>query len=197
MTPPTWILATRNAHKVEELQALLGSRVCLQSLDGLDLPAELPETGRTLEENSAQKARFVWEHTQIPCLADDSGLEVAALGGAPGVDSAHYSGRRDDAGNLARVLHELQTRPDRTARFRCVLSLYDGHVVHSFEGSCPGHMAEAPAGDHGFGYDPAFVPEGYTQTFGQLPAEVKNALSHRARAAQQLVAWLEGGSTMA
>ncbi len=192
MSARTWILATRNAHKVEELQALLGSRVQLRSLEGLALPAELPETGRTLQENSAQKARFVWEHTRIPCLADDSGLEVAALGGAPGVDSAHYSGQRNDAANLARVLQELEGHADRTARFRCVLSLFDGEQLHLFEGHCPGHLAEAPAGTHGFGYDPAFIPDGYKETFGQLPPEVKNALSHRAKAAEALVQWMGG-----
>lgn len=189
MAPRTWILATRNAHKVEELQALLGDRVVLRSLDGFDL-GELPETGRTLPENSAQKARYVYEHTGMACLADDSGLEVAALGGEPGVDSAHYSGKRDDAGNLALVLEKLKGQPDRSARFRCVLTLIEEGHTHVFDGSCEGQLVEAPYGAGGFGYDPAFIPAGHSRTFAEMSAAEKNALSHRARAVEKLVAWL-------
>lgn len=189
MAPRTWILATRNAHKVEELQALLGDRVVLRSLEGFDL-GELPETGRTLPENSAQKARYVYEKTGIPCLADDSGLEVMALGGEPGVDSAHYSGKRDDAANLALVLERLKGQTDRSARFRCVLTLIEDGISYSFEGSCNGHMADAAHGAGGFGYDPAFVPDGHSRTFAEMSPAEKNALSHRARAVEKLVAWL-------
>jgi XTP/dITP diphosphohydrolase len=189
MAPRTWILATRNAHKVEELQAMLGNKVVLRSLNDFDL-GELPETGRTLPENSAQKAQYVYDHTQLPCLADDSGLEVEALNGEPGVDSAHYSGARDDAANLALVLQKVEGQPNRNARFRCVLTLLENGQKHVFDGSCPGTLALAPSGQGGFGYDPAFVPTGHTRTFAQMTAEKKNAISHRAKAVEALVAWL-------
>jgi len=191
MIPRTWILATRNAHKVQELQALLGNLVVLRSLNDFNL-GELPETGRTLQENSAQKARFVYEHTGLAALADDSGLEVQALQGEPGVDSAHYSGQRNDATNLALVLQKLEGQPNRSAHFTCVLTLIENDETYVFEGTCPGTMATEPSGAGGFGYDPAFVPSGHTRTFAQMSAAEKNALSHRAKAAAQLLAWVEG-----
>jgi XTP/dITP diphosphohydrolase len=189
MAPRTWILATRNAHKVEELQAMLGERVLLKSLADFDL-GELSETGRTLPENSAQKARYVYEHTGFPCLADDSGLEVNALGGEPGFDSAHYGGARDDAANLALVLKKLEGHTDRTARFRCVLTLMENNAQFVFEGSCEGAIMQTPSGQSGFGYDPIFVPNGHNRTFAEMSATEKNALSHRARAVEKLLQWL-------
>jgi XTP/dITP diphosphohydrolase len=194
MAPRTWILATRNTHKVEELQALLQGRVHLRSLNDFDL-GELPETGRTLPENSAQKARYVYEHTGLPCLADDSGLEVEALNGEPGVDSAHYSGKRDDAANLALVLQKLEGYNTRKARFRCVLTLIEDNQTHVFDGTCEGELGLAPSGQGGFGYDPAFIPTGHTRTFAQMTSEEKNAQSHRAKAVAQLLAWLRENSS--
>ena len=186
-----WILATRNAHKVEELQALLGSSVTLRSLDGFDLP-ELPETGRTLEANSEQKARFVFEKTGLPCLADDSGLEVEALDWAPGVDSAHYSGSRDDEANRQWLLLQLNENEHRAARFTCVLTLVDADgMIHSFTGHCHGTISRHEWGHGGFGYDKLFVPDGHLNTFAQMEPAEKNVLSHRAAAARKLRAWLE------
>ena len=186
------LLASRNRHKADEIAAYLGSVFRLQTLDDVPgLPAELPETGRTLEENSAQKALYVWQCTHTDCLADDSGLEVYALGMRPGVDSAHYNGTRSDAANLAKVLAELDSQPDRRARFRCVLTLCVGGTLHQFDGTVEGMLTADPAGAQGFGYDPAFVPDGHTRTFAQMTMEEKNALSHRARALEKLKAFLE------
>lgn len=183
--------ATNNAHKLDEVRPLLAGQFELKTLAEIGCREELPETTGTIAGNAAQKARYVWEHYGVACFADDTGLEVTALGGAPGVDSAYYAGTRDAAANMQKVLDEVAGQPDRTARFRTVVAYVDAAgVPHSFEGIVPGRLLEAPRGAGGFGYDPIFVPEGYEQTFAELPLAEKNRISHRARAVAALAAFL-------
>ncbi len=197
------IIATGNAHKTEEIAAMLGELVG-EVRDLRDFPevGEIEETGVTFEENSTLKAlgvaAVVGEDAWV--LADDSGLEVDALKGAPGVYSARYSGEgATDASNRQKLLEELERvgarGKERSARFRCVLVLArGGEKVAVFDGACEGVIANEERGDGGFGYDPLFIPEGECASFGQLGAEVKNSMSHRARALQGLREWLlEGG----
>jgi XTP/dITP diphosphohydrolase len=185
-------LATRNRHKVEELASALG-----EDFEVYPMPEDTPpveETGTTFLENATLKAAAVSRHVSGWVLADDSGLEVDALGGAPGVISAHYAGRHgDDAANNAKVLAKLAATgdPDRRARFRCVLVLAQGGTsLASCEGSCEGRLLHGPEGSGGFGYDPLFVPDGETHSFGTLPASTKAKLSHRAMAMVQLKTWV-------
>ncbi len=184
--------ATNNAHKLDELRPLLGARFDLRTLTDIGCHDELPETSDTLEGNALQKARYVWQHFGVPCFADDTGLEVRALQGAPGVDSAHYAGpARDSAANVQKLLTALDGQPDRTARFRTVIALIDANGrEHLFAGIVEGRITEAPRGTGGFGYDSVFQPDGFTETFAELPLEAKNRISHRARAVAGLVQWL-------
>ena len=188
----TLCFATNNAHKLDEVRPLLSSRFELKTLADIDCHEELPETGDTLEANALQKARYVWEHYRVPCFADDTGLEVAALDGAPGVYSAHYAGpARDAAANVQKLLTELTGHPDRSARFRTVIAYIDPNGREwQFEGTVPGRLTEAPRGPGGFGYDPVFQPDGFAETFAELPLEVKNRIGHRGRAVAALVQWL-------
>jgi XTP/dITP diphosphohydrolase len=196
------LVATHNAHKTSEMRAILAGHfdevADLTSLPGAEVPEE---TGSTFAENSATKALAAsGGRPGVLVLADDSGLEVDALGGAPGVISARYAGEgATDADNRARLLAEL-ARPElaeapRSARFRCVLTLArDGEVVARFEGAVEGRILDGERGTGGFGYDSLFVPEGHSESFGELPEEAKNAISHRSRALQGLLCWLaEGG----
>ena len=178
------VIATRNAHKLEEIRAVLGLRNARSALDFPELP-EVEEDGETLEANAVKKAVETARATGCWALADDSGLEVDALGGAPGVYSARWAGAGCSyADNNAKLLRELEGATNRRARFRTVIALSDpaGVQVRVVEGVCEGRIIDAPRGKHGFGYDPLFVPEGYEQTFAELPPEVKNRISHRARA---------------
>lgn len=179
------LIATRNAHKLEEIRGMLPGF----ELVGTEAWAEVPdpeETGSTFEANATIKAEAWCRATGLPALADDSGLEVDALGGAPGIHSARYAGvHGDTAANNAKLLREMAGVPkeQRTARFVCALALaLPGAPTRVLRGECRGHLIEAQQGAGGFGYDPLFVPEGYDKTFGELPAEVKAQLSHRARA---------------
>jgi XTP/dITP diphosphohydrolase len=182
------VLCTGNEGKVAELRALLTGGVELLSLAQVGLPADLPETGDTLEANAVQKAQYAHERCGLPCIADDTGLEVQALGGAPGVYSARYAGaQRDPQANMARLLAALEGEADRRARFRTVLALVDGTGVHTFEGVVEGRIIGAPRGTGGFGYDPIFVPDQGDRTFAELDKEAKNAISHRGRAVALLV----------
>ncbi|MCA1818074.1 MAG: RdgB/HAM1 family non-canonical purine NTP pyrophosphatase [Acidobacteria bacterium] len=182
------LLATRNDGKIRELRELLdGAPFVLRSLAEFPHVPEAEETGETFEENAAIKASFYGNATGLPALADDSGLEVAALGGAPGVRSARYAGK--DVGydvKIARLLEELGRIgvADRRARFVCVAALFDPMTgsVRLFRGVCAGRLADAPRGAGGFGYDPIFVPDGYDDSFGQLSSDVKQLISHRALA---------------
>lgn len=192
MTTPL-CFASNNAHKLAEIQALLPASIQLQSLAGIGCHEELPETQDTLEGNARQKADYVRQHYGIACFADDTGLEVAALGGAPGVYSARYAGpQRLAEDNMAKLLHELQGQADRSARFRTVISLAlaDGSF-HDFEGAVAGVITEEARGTNGFGYDPVFEPlEGGGRTMAEMSAAEKNQISHRARATAGLLAYL-------
>ena len=179
------VVATRNPGKLAELRALLAAPgLELRSADAFpDIP-DVVEDGATFRENAAKKARAFARGTGHWALADDSGLEVDALGGAPGVWSARYAGEPSDpAANNRKLLAALAGRTDRAARFRCVIALADpGGGVRTVEGCCEGRIAEAPAGRGGFGYDPLFIPAGHARTFAQMPPEQKHAISHRGRA---------------
>ncbi len=199
--------ASNNAHKLDEIRPLLPASVALLSLADIGCSEELPETQDTLLGNALQKAHYVSDHYGVLCFADDTGLEVAALGGAPGVYSARYAGpQRNAADNVAKLLHELAPHPDRAARFRTVIALVKpaavklrpgapvapanvidmangGYFEQLFFGEVPGRIAGAPRGADGFGYDPVFVPdEGDGRTFAEMTLAEKNHLSHRARA---------------
>jgi XTP/dITP diphosphohydrolase len=177
------VICTGNPGKLIELRALLPKGIRAITLEAAGLPLDLPETGATLHANAEQKARFAFERCGIPCVADDSGLEVEALGGAPGVFSARYAGEeKSAAANMRKLLHELQGVIDRRARFRTVIAYVDIEGVRSFEGEVCGVITDAPRGDGGFGYDPVFLPEMSDLTFAELDPMRKNAISHRAQA---------------
>ena len=184
------IFATNNAHKREEAQAILGPSYQVVTPASLGFPGDLAETHDTLRGNSIQKACAVWNLFQADCFADDTGLEVDALDGAPGVYSARYAGSdKDPAANRRRLLKELEGRPfaERTARFRCVVSLIQDGVLHVFEGTCEGHIAlQESEGVQGFGYDSIFVPDGLDRTIAEISIEEKNQLSHRGKAMRLL-----------
>lgn len=185
----TFVLATHNAHKVAELRRILGERLGPHELVGYDSPAPV-EDGDTFEANALIKARAAHAHTGMPALADDSGIVVAALGGAPGIDSAHYSGQRDDTANLNLVLQNLEGVTDRRATFVCAAALVDDSGEYTVRGEWPGDVLAEPAGAGGFGYDPIFRPEGETRSSAELTPAEKDADSHRARAFIALTAEL-------
>jgi XTP/dITP diphosphohydrolase len=179
-------LATQNAHKVEELSALLGNHFRIHSISELPISEEIPETGLTLAENSMQKARYVAERFGVTCLADDSGLEVRALEGAPGVFSARYAGEpKNDQANCAKLIKELQGVSDRQARFVTVLTFHEAGTFVQFEGEVIGTITQMARGDQGFGYDPLFVPMGELRTFAEMTMAEKNKIAHRGRALEK------------
>ena len=183
--------ATNNAHKLEEIQAILGDSFELISLAATGCKEELPETGNTLEANSLQKAQYLYDHYHINCFADDSGLEVDALEGEPGVDSAHYAGpQRSHADNVNLLLKNLADKNDRSAKFRTVITLIQDGEVTQFEGNIKGRIISELRGSKGFGYDPVFVPEGYETTFAEMSLTEKGKISHRAKAFGKLVDYL-------
>ena len=183
--------ATNNAHKLEEIQAILGESFELISLKETGCTEELPETGDTLEANSLQKAQYLYDHYHINCFADDSGLEVHALGGEPGVDSAHYAGpQRSHADNVNLLLKNLAGKTDRSAQFRTVITLIQNGKITQFEGSVKGQIINELRGSQGFGYDPVFIPDGYETTFAEMSLEEKGRISHRAKAFRKLVEFL-------
>ncbi|MCH5330882.1 MAG: RdgB/HAM1 family non-canonical purine NTP pyrophosphatase [Alistipes sp.] len=186
------VFATNNAHKIAEASAVLGDRFELVTLRECGITEDIPETEPTLEGNASQKAHYIYERTGLDCFADDTGLEVAVLGGAPGVRSARYAtdGHDFDANNRL-LLHNMEGATDRSARFRTVISLILGGREHLFEGVVEGRIAESAAGVGGFGYDPLFIPEGSDCSFAEMPAEEKNAVSHRGRAVRKLAAFLD------
>lgn len=194
------IFATNNAHKLREVRQILGSAFEVLSLGDVGCHDDIPETGATLEENALIKARWLKSHTGLDCFADDTGLEVDALGGAPGVHSARYAAERggadhDGAANMSRLLSELAGvgEPGRTARFRTVMALVtDARGEQLAQGVVEGKILAAPRGEGGFGYDPVFVPEGFSQSFAEMTEAQKNAVSHRRRAADALLRLLEG-----
>ena len=186
------VLATRNPGKVAELRALLADLpVDLVSASEVEGAPEVDEDAPTLEGNAQKKAWALHAHTGLPALADDTGLEVDALGGAPGVHSARFAGPDADAeANRIRLLRDLAGADDRAARFRTVLAFADGGDVQFFEGICEGRITNVERGEGGFGYDALFQPEGETRTFAEMPAEAKNRISHRGRALEGFAAYL-------
>ncbi|HEX2533493.1 MAG TPA: RdgB/HAM1 family non-canonical purine NTP pyrophosphatase [Chitinophagaceae bacterium] len=185
------ILATNNSHKVEELKAVLPPTILVRTLQDAGIDIDIPEPHPTLEENAAEKGRTIFARSGKPCLSDDSGLEVAALDGAPGVRSARYAGEPSDpAANIRKLLEELKGNAHRSAQFRTVIYLQLNNSAHYFEGICPGTITEAPRGTKGFGYDPVFVPEGTDKTFAEMDLAEKNRYSHRSRAVNKLVEFL-------
>ena len=216
------VFATNNQHKLQEIRAILGPTFDIVSLSDIGCHEDIPETGQTLEENALMKAEYVYNKYHLSCFADDTGLEVEALDGAPGVYSARYAAMEavhgvsaapvpsgsspgplshDSEANMARLLRELGNNNNRRARFRTVIALIEKKdvcpcgctsikQVHRFEGIVEGEIIRERRGGEGFGYDPIFQPEGYTQTFAELGTDIKNRISHRARATQKLAEYL-------
>ncbi len=197
------VFATNNAHKLQEIREILGADFEIVSLSDIGCHADIPETGNTLEENARQKAEYVMTNYCMNCFADDTGLEVEALDGAPGVHSARYAQGtdHDSEANMNRLLHELQGKDNRKARFRTVISLLQlnpekpsEYIETQFQGEVKGSIATQKSGNEGFGYDPIFIPEGYDKSFAELGEEVKNRISHRARAVKQLAEYLKSST---
>ena len=185
------LFATNNAHKLTEVQAVLGDSYTLVTPRDCGVTEEIPETQPTLEGNALQKARYLYERTGLDCFADDTGLEVEALGGAPGVHSARYAtDGHDFAANNRLLLQNLAGEENRRARFRTVVALILGGREYLFEGVVEGQIIDCETGHEGFGYDPLFRPDGYDRTFAQMTTEEKNAVSHRARAVRKLATFL-------
>ena len=186
------VFATNNTHKLAEVRAVLGDGYELVTLKDVGITEDIPETGATLDENATLKARYVYNRTGLDCFADDTGLEVEALNGAPGVHSARYAtDGHDFKANNHKLLNELQSTENRHARFRTVISLIRGGVEQQVEGIVEGVIAHEESGAEGFGYDPLFIPTGYDRTFAEMSAEEKNAISHRGRAVAKLAAILQ------
>jgi XTP/dITP diphosphohydrolase len=186
------VFATANRHKLQEVAAILGAGFELVTPADMGITEDIPETSDTLMGNALQKAHYIYDRTGVDCFADDTGLEVTALGGAPGVHSARYAGEAHDfAANNRLLLSNLAGAADRSARFRTVIALILGGEEHLFEGTVEGRIIDEYRGGEGFGYDPIFVPEGYKQTFAEMPAEQKNSISHRARAVEKLATFLK------
>ena len=185
------VAATRNRHKVEEYKALLaGQNIELRSLEDYPGCPDVAEDGSTFKENASKKALAVCKYCDAPTFADDSGLEVEALDGAPGIYSARYAAT--DSERIARILEELKDKPNRRARFVCVIAIaINGEVIDTFEGSVSGTILLEPRGENGFGYDPIFQPDGEEKSFAELSAEVKNKISHRARAVKAVMDFVE------
>jgi XTP/dITP diphosphohydrolase len=186
------LFASQNKHKLEEIRPLLPSSIELISLDELDFHEDIPETSPTLEGNALQKAEFIFDKFHIPCFADDTGLEIEALDGRPGVYSARYAGENKSAAeNIEKVLGELDGVENRSAVFKTVIALVgmtDKPML--FEGIVKGSITKEKTGSGGFGYDPVFMPDGYTITFARMSLEEKNKLSHRANAVKKFAEWL-------
>lgn len=195
----TIIFATNNAHKLKEISNLLGNNFHLNSLKDIGFTGDIPEEQPTLEGNAMEKAKYIVERYNASCFADDTGLEVEALKGEPGVFSARYAGTVAEHGseekrslaNIEKLLANLKKNPNRKARFRTVIAYIDNGKSHLFEGIVNGHIIEEKRGTDGFGYDPVFVPDGFSQTFAEMPLSEKNKISHRARAFAKFIAFLK------
>lgn len=186
------VFATNNAHKLTEVSAMVGEDFEILSLNDIGCHSDIPETADTLQGNAVMKARFVRDNYGLDCFADDSGLEVEALGGAPGVHSARYAtDGHDHRANIAKLLREMDGQGDRRARFRTVIALMTDAGTLCFEGEVRGEIMTEEHGTNGFGYDPVFRPEGHEETFAEMTDDEKNAISHRARAVAKLVAHLK------
>ena len=186
------VVATNNAHKLEEIAAIFGEEMELLSLKDINCQADIPETADTLEGNARQKALYIYENYGMNCFADDTGLEVEALNGDPGVFSARYAGDgHDSEANMQKLLKELDGKENRKAQFRTAICLIMNGEEYLFEGIVKGEIIEEKRGGAGFGYDPIFVPEGYDLTFAELGNDIKNTISHRARAVEKLCSFLK------
>lgn len=198
------VFATNNQHKLQEIRDILGNEFEIVSLKDIGCDVDIPETGNTLEENAMQKAQYVYDHYNLSCFADDTGLEVEALNGEPGVHSARYAEGtdHDSEANMAKLLRNLEGKDNRKARFRTVIALIQKQdvcpcgctsikKVNRFEGIVDGSIATEKHGTAGFGYDPIFVPEGYDKSFAELGESIKNCISHRARAVAKLAEYLK------
>ena len=186
------VFATNNAHKLEEIRAILGNSIEILSLADIHCHADIPETADTLEGNARQKSRYVYEHYGLDCFADDTGLEVESLGGAPGVHSARYADGQghDSQANMNKLLKEMEEKNDRKAQFRTIISFIEKGEERQFEGIVKGQITREKRGESGFGYDPIFQPDGYETTFAELGSDIKNRISHRARAVAALCDYL-------
>jgi len=184
--------ATNNAHKLNELRQLVGTTINMQSLQDIGCTVDIPETGNTLQANSLEKAAYIKQHFAINCFADDTGLEVDALSGAPGVYSARYAGEpANSINNVNLLLKNLKGVTNRKARFRTVIALLiDNNEPIFFEGIVEGQIAKTINGNSGFGYDPIFIPNGFSCTFAEMTADEKNSISHRGKAVQKLINFL-------
>lgn len=186
------VFATHNKNKLYEVQALLPENITLLSLDDINCHEDIPETSGTIEGNAIQKANYIREKYGHDCFADDTGLEVNSLNGAPGVYSARYAGEEKNAeANMAKLLKELEDKPDRSARFKTVIALHLNGEQLYFEGIVNGRITPQKSGNKGFGYDPVFMPDGYDRTFAELPLNTKNEIGHRGKAVKQLIAYLK------
>lgn len=188
----TIVFATNNKHKLLEIQQILGDGFKVKGLQDIGFRGDIPETGTTLAENASIKSHFVFEKYNTDCFSDDTGLEIDALNGRPGVYSARYAGEDGNAEkNIEKVLYELSGKENRSARFKTVISLIINGKEHFFEGKVEGSIISEPRGVDGFGYDPVFVPTGYNQTFAEMPITLKNKISHRAKAVEKLAGFLK------
>ena len=186
-----FVFATNNAHKLEEVTAILGNKIELLSMKDINCHADIPETADTLEGNALLKARYIFENYQLDCFADDTGLEVEALNGAPGVYSARYAGdAHNSEANMKKLLQDMEGIENRKAQFRTVFALIINGKEHLFEGIVKGEITKHRHGTSGFGYDPVCIPEGYTQTYAEMGNELKNKISHRALATNKLCNFL-------
>jgi XTP/dITP diphosphohydrolase len=191
MNVPKLLFATNNQHKIEEIQAAVGASINIAGLKDSGINIDIPEPHDTLEKNASEKSSVIFALTGISCFSEDTGLEVEALNGEPGVKSARYAGTGSSDDNINKLLEKLQHQSHRKARFRTVISLIWKGAEYLFEGVCNGTITEKRKGEGGFGYDPVFIPEGSTRSFGEMTPEEKNKYSHRKKAADQLVLFLQ------
>ena len=185
------VFATNNPNKIKEVQSIVPQHIQLLSLKDINCIEEIPETTGTIEGNAQQKANYIKENYGYDCFADDTGLEVEALNGAPGVDTAHYAGpQRNASDNMNKLLTELETKNSRKAQFKTVIALHLNGQFKTFTGICKGEITKEKHGEKGFGYDPIFKAEGYDQSFAEISLEEKNKIGHRGKAVQQLINYL-------
>ncbi len=186
------VFATNNLHKLDEVRSILKGKALIVSLSDIGCTDDIPETASTLEENAVLKASYIYNKFGISCFADDTGLEIEALDGRPGVFSARYAGEpSNSSNNVKKVLTEMEGQVNRTAQFRTMITYLENGEYHLFEGIVKGKIATEPRGNTGFGYDPVFIPEGYEKTFAEMSPEIKNTISHRAVAIKKLADYFD------
>jgi XTP/dITP diphosphohydrolase len=190
LSSKTLAFATNNEHKLSEIRSMLVDGYKIISLKELGCEVDIPETADTFAGNALIKARYLYENYHIDCFADDTGLEVDALGGQPGVHSARYAGNHDSEANMEKLLYELKEKKDRNAQFRTVIALIINGEENLFEGIVRGRIATERHGKEGFGYDPIFIPDGYSESFAEMGVSAKNLISHRGKAVRKLIDYL-------